>query len=633
MGDQKAPSGCSMFGMFRRKRSASATTIPRFDPDDGSKASTRSDSLQNSQSMSTDVSSANNSSRRRPGFIVTSSATPPKVYVPPALPQTGTETSLVPAGYPVQQKPMSRKPPEPKSPLPSPGYTGLAAELDKMIHDRHKVQSSHGLVRATSGNMMIHGSLGNLGGHNPNRNTNVNNETNYQGGHYPNRQNNVNAPNQQGGASSNRSSAASSMSHAPTRNDPQQKGHMANGNGVARSVALPIENASSQEETAEKPEMCRALSRRFSPEELKEMGNEEYKQGRYAEALALYDRAIVMDPKKAAYWSNKAAALTGLGQLLEAVMECKEAVRIDPSYHRAHHRLANLYLRLGEPDKAINHYKLSLKEASNNDISKAQSVKSRIAKCNEARKLKDWVSVTKEAQSAIVDGADSAPQVFALQAEALLKLQNHDEAESVLIDAPKFDVNESTKFFGTIANAYVLMVQSQVDMAVGRFEDAVKNVTTASQIDPGNREIANLVRKTKAVASARSRGNNHFKASRFLEACLSYGEGLGHEPNNAVLLCNRAACQSKLGNYKKAIDDCNTALSIRPAYSKARLRRADCNAKMEKWEACIKDYQILMQEMPGNEEVSKGLAEAEEELKKKQVDDTKDSSLTALSPD
>jgi hypothetical protein len=59
-------------------------------------------------------------------------------------------------------------------------------------------------------------------------------------------------------------------------------------------------------------------------------------------------------------------------------------------------------------------------------------------------------------------------KVFAFQAEALIKLQNHDEAESALIDAPKFDVNEATKFFGTIANAYFLMVQAQVDMAVGR---------------------------------------------------------------------------------------------------------------------------------------------------------------------
>lgn len=73
-----------------------------------------------------------------------------------------------------------------------------------------------------------------------------------------------------------------------------------------------------------------------------------------------------------------------------------------------------LDFRLGDPDKAIHHYKLSAKEATNTDISRAQSVKNRIAKCNEARKLKDWVSVTKEAKSAIVDGADSAPQVLGL---------------------------------------------------------------------------------------------------------------------------------------------------------------------------------------------------------------------------
>ena len=81
------------------------------------------------------------------------------------------------------------------------------------------------------------------------------------------------------------------------------------------------------------------------PEELKRVGNEHYKRGHFAEALGMYDRAIAILPGSAAYRSNRAAALTGLGRLGEAVRECEEAVRLDPNYGRAHQRLASLFIR------------------------------------------------------------------------------------------------------------------------------------------------------------------------------------------------------------------------------------------------------------------------------------------------
>lgn len=81
------------------------------------------------------------------------------------------------------------------------------------------------------------------------------------------------------------------------------------------------------------------------PEEVKKAGNELYRRGSFAEALSLYDRAISLSPDNAAYRSNRAAALTALRKLTEAVQECEEAVRLDPGYGRAHQRLASLYLR------------------------------------------------------------------------------------------------------------------------------------------------------------------------------------------------------------------------------------------------------------------------------------------------
>lgn len=81
------------------------------------------------------------------------------------------------------------------------------------------------------------------------------------------------------------------------------------------------------------------------PEEVKKAGNELYRRGHFVEALSLYDRAVSFSPENAAYRSNRAAALTALGRLGEAVRECEEAVRLEPDYGRAHQRLASLYLR------------------------------------------------------------------------------------------------------------------------------------------------------------------------------------------------------------------------------------------------------------------------------------------------
>ena len=188
---------------------------------------------------------------------------------------------------------------------------GISGELESMIVDHQMARGGNNLVRASSSNVMLFGNLGNL--------------------------------RQPGGGNVNSYNVVNHPHKAAREETPMPKGNNSNySNGVRGNV---VTSTYGEGKPSLENSLCRALSTRMDPETLKIMGNEDYKNGRFAEALALYDAAISIDPNKASYRSNKSAALAALGRLLEAVFECREAIQIEPHYQRAHHRLGTLYLR------------------------------------------------------------------------------------------------------------------------------------------------------------------------------------------------------------------------------------------------------------------------------------------------
>ncbi|KAJ8755699.1 hypothetical protein K2173_022665 [Erythroxylum novogranatense] len=363
---------------------------------------------------------------------------------------------------------------------------------------------------------------------------------------------------------------------------------------------------------------CRGST--VDPEELKRAGNEMYKKGKFGEALGLYDRAIAIAPNNAAYRSNRAAALMSLGKVVEAVRECEEAVRLDPNYWRAHHRLGSLLIRLGHVKNARRHLYFPGQHPDHNELQKLQLVETYLAKCSDARKVNDWTSVLREADATISSGADYCPQLVMCRAEALLKLHKLEDAESCLSDIPMLEPYTNacteTTFFGMLSEAYPFVVQAQIEMARGRFENAVIAAEKAGQINPRNVEVTLMLNNVRLVARARSRGNDLFKSERFTEACSAYGEGLRLDPSNSVLYCNRAACWFKLGLWERSLDDCNQALRIQSNYVKALLRRAASNSKLERWVDAVRDYESLRKELPDDNDVAESLFHAHVSLKK-----------------
>lgn len=350
------------------------------------------------------------------------------------------------------------------------------------------------------------------------------------------------------------------------------------------------------------------------PEEVKRVGNEMYKSGHFTEALALYDRAVALSPGNAAYRSNRAAALTALGRLSEAVKDCDEAVKLDSGYARAHKRLASLYLRFGQVENSRRHLYYAGLQNDQLEEQKLLLLEKHVNRCADVRKIGDWKRAIQEVEAAVAIGADFSPQLVACKAEAYLKLHQLEDAESCLSSIPKLEgcppACSQAKFFGMVGETFVHFVSAQVEMALGRFANAVTAADKASMLDYSNVEVARIVNIVKMVARARSRGNDLFSSGKFSEACSAYGEGLKYDNSNYVLYCNRAICWSKLGLWEKSVQDCNRALNIHPNYTKALFRRATSNAKLERWAEVVQDYQALKRELPNDNEVAESLRQA-----------------------
>ncbi|WOL08270.1 inactive TPR repeat-containing thioredoxin TTL3-like [Canna indica] len=370
----------------------------------------------------------------------------------------------------------------------------------------------------------------------------------------------------------------------------------------------------------------------MDPEEVKRAGNEQYRKGHFAEALKLYDRAIALCPDSAVCRSNRAAALTSLRRLGEAVKECEEALLLDPAFVRAHQRLASLFIRLGQVDNARRHLFMAGAQPDPIEFRKLQAVERHLDRCAQARKVGDWKSALKESDAAISEGADSSPLVMASKAEAHLRLHQLEEADLAISNAAKLESisslsssssssSSNSKLFGMLSNSYIYVVSAQIEMVGGRFENAVAAAEKARQIDPGNIEVSMILNNVRAVSRARALGNELFNSGKLVEASLAYGEGLKHDPSNPVLYCNRAACRFKLGQWEKSIEDCNEALSIQPNYTKALLRRAASYTKLERWTEAVRDYEVLRKELPGDTEVAEALFHAQVALKTSRGED------------
>lgn len=79
-----------------------------------------------------------------------------------------------------------------------------------------------------------------------------------------------------------------------------------------------------------------------TPEELKNLGNNELKQGNTQEAIDFYSQSLDQEKTEGVY-TNRAVAYIKLFKWKEALFDCEQALVINPQFSKAHIRVSTCY--------------------------------------------------------------------------------------------------------------------------------------------------------------------------------------------------------------------------------------------------------------------------------------------------
>lgn len=85
----------------------------------------------------------------------------------------------------------------------------------------------------------------------------------------------------------------------------------------------------------------------------KQKANQLHKQGKYEEALELYNKAISLNNTESVFFSNRARCLKKMGRYDEALKDAQEAVELDVDNIKGHLLCGQVLAEIAKTDKDI----------------------------------------------------------------------------------------------------------------------------------------------------------------------------------------------------------------------------------------------------------------------------------------
>lgn len=334
----------------------------------------------------------------------------------------------------------------------------------------------------------------------------------------------------------------------------------------------------------------------------------------------------------ASYYSNRAAAFSMILQYENAMIDCDEAIRVQPSFTKAHFRKARTLTTQGQVREAIKAYSLGMVHDPNNSMAVKEKTeletlerrfklaKQIVESSNEKKQrmsVRDAVQVQRQIDLVLKACPVWKDAIF-LKAQALFYQRNKTQEAYAL-------TTTLVRMGGVDGNDLVLL-RAHILFQMGNLDDSLKHLRQILGGDPDNKLAFSMLKFLKNLGKKKAAADVAYKSKNFEEAISLYGEAIQiytdqneNQASNAYmdsptyvskLHFNRASSHANLRQHSEAIQDCTSAIDLDDSYFKAYMRRAASHLLLGEEADCnqaIRDYDHLLQNLNPTEEQTKDL--------------------------
>lgn len=349
-------------------------------------------------------------------------------------------------------------------------------------------------------------------------------------------------------------------------------------------------------------------------EDIKELGNSEFKKQNYNQAISLYSDAIKINPEQEVLFANRALCYKSIKNYRNALLDLDRAISINPSSVKNIKRKAEVCVIIGNLPEAITLYQkcsnLEPKEFSHRtDLTNAGAYLKMINDMFEKASKEDYVGAEELAKKLIniCIGYKDLKHTFI---ECLIN--NNKLSEAAEFWSGKLSESERCE------DEFLYLI-CKIFYYEGNYERSktfLKKLLSKVNDNPKYNKLYQIV---NSVEREKEKANALFKANNYEEAIKAYSILLDIDPCNKIfnstIIANRALCFMKINKNVEALADMNKSLSLNDKYVKGFLRRANLYIKLNDFEQARYDFNKVLELEPGNMEAKKGVEDAKKQEK------------------